>query len=85
MVEQPVHEFLDLILPLCRMGSWLSMDELVDLTKLRPPTIRWCVRHLPTGEEGAYIIHRRKRPPRYKNITEFFIDRKTVQQRFEWT
>lgn len=74
-----VEEFLDVILPLCWRGQWLTVDEMMELTKLHPSSIRWCLRQCKTGAEGGFIIRRRKRQPSGKE--EFYIKRKPSQMR----
>lgn len=60
------------------------MDEMVELTKFHPATIRWCIRQLHTDEEGGFVIRRRKRQPIYKNVTEYYVKRKPAQLRFNY-
>ena len=82
MGEGPnVNEFLAAILPVCWKGHWLNMDEMVQLTRYHPSSIRWCLRQLKTGEEGGFIIRKRKRQPTYQGIWEFYIKRKPAQMR----
>lgn len=79
-----VRDFLEAILPICWKGFWLSMEEMVVLTKLHPGSIRWCIRQLQTGEEGEFIVRRRKREPLYKGTMEYYIKRKPAQMRFNY-
>lgn len=79
-----VSLFLEKILPACWKGRWLSMDEMVEITKFHPATIRWCLRQLRTGEEGGFVVKRRKREPLYQGVAEFYVKRKPQQMRFEY-
>jgi hypothetical protein len=78
-----VAEFLSTVLPIFWKGTWLTVDEMTELTKLHPATIRWCIRQLQTGEEGEYVVRRRTRGMAVK-IPEFYIKRKPAQLRFEY-
>lgn len=77
-----VNVFLEKVLPLCWKGYWLSMDDFVELTKYHPSSVRWCLKQLQTGEEGGFVIRKRKRQPEYKGIWEWYIKRKPAQMRF---
>lgn len=82
-----VSEFLEKILPICWTGKWLSMDEMVKLTKLHPASIRWCIRQLRTGEEGSFTVRQRKRaisPSGLTTVAEYYIKRKPSQMRFSY-
>jgi len=83
MGEGPkVADFLDAVLPLCWRGQWLSMDEMMQLTKYHPSSIRWCLKQCKTGEEGEFVIRKRKRVPEYQGRWEWYIKRKPAQMRF---
>jgi hypothetical protein len=76
-----VDVFLEKVLPICWRGQWLSMDEMVQITKYHPSSIRWCMRQLKTDAEGGFIIRKHLREPAYQGIWEFYIKRKPAQLR----
>lgn len=83
VIELPrVEMLLDKVLPLCWKGQWLTVEEMMELTKLHPSSIRWCMRQCKTGPEGDFIIRRRRREPSGKN--EFYIKRKPAQLRLPY-
>lgn len=81
VVPERVGDLLIQILPLCWKGHWVSIDEMMDLTKFHPSVIRWCLRQLKTGKEGNFIVRKRKRAPEYKGTWEWYVKRKPAQQR----
>jgi hypothetical protein len=80
-LPERVGDLLIKILPLCWTGQWLSIDEMTQLTKFHPATIRWCLKQLKTGDEGGFIVRKRKRQPEYKGQWEFYVKRKPAQMR----
>lgn len=82
--ENSVHVFLQAVIPLCWKGQWLSMDEIMQVTGLHPSVIRWCFRQLKTGEEGEFIVRKRKREPAYRGVWEFYVKRKPAQLRLPY-
>jgi hypothetical protein len=79
-----VDQFLEVILPVCWKGRWLTVDEMTDLTKLHPSSVRWCLKQLSTGAEGDFIIRRRRRPAAINGPMEFYIKRKPAQMRLPY-
>jgi len=78
-----LDDFLVIILPRCWKGQWLTVDEMTELTKLHPSSVRWCLRQLKTGMEGDFIVRKRRRPlPADKQ--EFYIKRKPAQMRLQF-
>lgn len=80
-LPERVGELLIQILPLCWRGQWVSIDEMMELTKFHPSVIRWCFRQLSTGKEGDFIVRKRKREPQYRGVWEWYVKRKPAQQR----
>ena len=78
-----VDYFLNAVLPLCWRGQWLTVEEMMELTKLHPSSIRWCLKQLKTGKEGNFIIRRRKRSD-FDQRLEFYIKRKPAQMRLPY-
>jgi DNA-binding transcriptional regulator GbsR (MarR family) len=76
-----VGVFLEKVLPFSSRGQWLSIDEIAELTKSHPASIRWCMKQLKTGAEGNYLLKRRKRQGVRKEIFEFYLQRQPVQLR----
>jgi len=76
-----VNVFLERVLPFSGRGQWLSIDEIAELTKSHPASIRWCMKQLRAGAEGNYLLKRRKRPGVRKEIFEFCVQRRPVQLR----
>jgi hypothetical protein len=75
-----IEFFLETILPICWKGQWLTIDEMMELTKLHPSVVRWCLRQCKTGEEGDFIIRKRRRPQPGCEL-EIYIKRKPAQLR----
>lgn len=84
-LPERVAELLTIILPICWRGQWLTIDEMMQLSHLHPASIRWCLKQLKTGEEGEFIVRKRRRQPEYKGIWEFYVKRKPAQMRFPFT
>lgn len=84
MPENAVEKLLTAVLPLCWKGHWLTMDEIVEETKMHPGSIRWAMKQLRTGEEGDFLIRRRRRTMGPNTVPEFYIKRKPAQLRFEY-
>jgi hypothetical protein len=84
-LPERVGDLLGLILPICWRGQWLTVDEMMELTRFHPATIRWCLRQLDTGKEGGFVVRKRKRQPEYKGQWEFYVKRKPAQLRFPFS
>ena len=80
-MKNHLDELLVVILPVCWKGQWLTVDEMTQLSKLHPSSVRWCLRQLKTGEEGDFIIRKRRRAGSALNPMEIYIKRKPAQQR----
>jgi len=76
-----VELLLEAILPLCWKGQWLTVEEMTELTKLHPATVRWCMRQLRTGKEGEFVIRKRRRAGAPLGPYEFYVKRKPAQMR----
>lgn len=83
--ENALEKFLEIILPVCWKGNWLSVEEMTELTGLHPSTVRWCMKQLKAEssnrKERAYMVRRRMRQPIYKGKHEYYIKRKPAQMR----
>jgi hypothetical protein len=78
---ESLERFLEIVLPVCWKGQWLTVAEMGQLTGYEASMVRWCVKQLKTGKEGNFIVRRRVRPPDYRGQHEFYIKRKPAQQR----